>query len=67
MNTLYNYNRENLIESDITMKVHRHILSIASPDEAKSIDLRKVFSDLWVSCYCGYIYWKRNKTIRMER
>lgn len=43
MNTLYNYNRENLIESDITMKVHRHILSIASPDEAKSIDLRKVF------------------------
>lgn len=65
MNTLYNYNREDLIESNLTKKVHRRILSIASPDEAESINLRKIFTTSEFRVIAD-IYWKRNKTIRME-
>lgn len=43
MEASHNYTGKNLIENDLTMKIHRHILGIASPDEAESVDFGKVF------------------------
>lgn len=67
MESLYNYISKNLIENDLTMKIHRHILGIASPDEVESIDFGKVFPTSGFRVIVDLYIGKGVKKVRVER